>query len=101
MQHTLYSVLSMVEPGTFDIDTMSDQTFSGVVLLMTLSNRMNPLVVFEKMLNSARQLAVTLGAELCDASRKPLTAQMMTHLRESIQKTHRRSLTHISSGASV
>lgn len=101
MQSTLYSVLSIVEPGVFDIDEMPHQAFPGILLLMTLSTRMSPLVVFEKMLNSARQLAVSLNGELCDAHRKPLTAPMMSQIRETIQKNHRRSLTQSASGASV
>lgn len=93
MQSTLYSVLSLVNPGVFDIDIMSDESYPGIILLMTLSSRThNPLVVFEKMLNNARQLAVTLNGELCDVNRKPLTAPMMSQLREKIQKNHRKSL---------
>lgn len=92
MLDPLYTALSMMEPGTFDIDTMSQQSFPGIVLLMTVPCRQNPLMVFEKMLNSARQLAVTLDGELCDASRQPLTAPMMSRLREKIQQMHRRQL---------
>jgi len=101
MQQSLYSILSITNPGIFNIDMMFQQSFTGILLLMTLSNRMTPLVVFEKMLNNARQLAVSLGGELCDAQRRPLTAQMMSQLREKIQKTHRRTLTQAQSGASV
>lgn len=95
----LYSVLSLINPGTFDMESMAYDTFPGIVLLMTLSHRSSQLMSFEKMLTTARQLTVSLGGELCDGSRKPLTAQMMSHIREKIQKTHRRALTQVPAGS--
>lgn len=94
MQSPIYTALSMMEPGVFDMDRMQSEEFPGVVLLMTLPTRQNPLMIFEKMLNTARQLAVSLNGELCDGARKPLTAPMMSRLREKIQQSHRRHLTH-------
>lgn len=96
MQGPMYTVLSMVEPGLFDLERLSEQSFPGIVLLMTLPTKQNPLTIFEKMLNTARQLAVTLDGELCDAKRQPLSAQMMSRLRERVQKMHRRHLSQTS-----
>lgn len=64
MQDTIYTVLSLVNPGFFDIDHIFQDYFHGIVLLMPLSNRINPSIIFEKMLTNARQLAVSLGGAM-------------------------------------
>lgn len=84
----LFSVASLKEPGTFDPAHMSRKTFSGVVMFMTLPSVADPLVIFEKMLTSARQLAASMNGELCDMQRKPLAITTITSLRERIQNDH-------------
>jgi cell division protein ZipA len=89
----MYHVLSLREPGVFTPETISQQHFEGIVLLLVLQGSQNPSAIFEKMLTSARQLAVSLEGELCDDKHAPLNAHSISKLRLRIQESHRRTLT--------
>lgn len=86
----LFSVANALEPGTFDIDTMEDQTFRAITFFMKLPGPAKPLESLERMLTSARALAEALDAELRDEQHSVLTPQTIEHLRERVQDFERR-----------
>lgn len=87
----LFSVASLVEPGTFNEEKLTTTPYPGLVLFLVLSNVVNPLAAFDKMLKSGRQLAAALNGELQDRRRQPLTAQMIVEYRQSISDYINRS----------
>ncbi len=85
-----YSVANAVEPGTFDIDAMEEETFAGITFFLTLPGPDEPLKVLESMLAVARRIADTLNAELKDETRSVLTQQTIEHMRQRVQDFERR-----------
>lgn len=84
-QRVIYSIASMVEPGTFDLLTMPSESFHGIALWMVFQSDTDP-AAFEKMLGDAKHLAEKLNATLCDEKRKQLTIQKISEIRARIQE---------------
>lgn len=88
----LFSMVNMVKPGTFDVDSMSGFNTCGVSLFMTLPCYGDAEQNFELMLAAAEQLAKELKAELLDDQRIPLGKQKIRHYRDRIREYERRRL---------
>ncbi len=78
-QPILYSVASIAKPGYFD--QSSSQTYPGILIYLLLDEVQDTVNAFEKMLTSARQLSASLHAELCDATRQPITTALIQQYR--------------------
>lgn len=88
-QGALFSMASMVEPGTFPFDEMSGFDTPGLVLFARLPSFKDGLVVFDEMLAAANALAVELGGELQDETHSDLSRQTIEHIREEIREYNR------------
>ncbi len=77
----LFHLANMLEPGYFEPDNMDDFSSRGVSLFMQLPAPLGGEVVFELMLNTARQLAGMLGGEVLSQNREPLTGEHIESLR--------------------
>jgi len=88
----VFSVASLVEPGTFDRDAMEDFSTPGLALFMQLPGPVDGQVGLELMLNTGQRLKDLLGGELRDERRSVLTQQTIAHLRERIAEFNRRRL---------
>lgn len=86
----LFSMANALEPGTFDIDTMEENTFRAATFFMKLPGPSKPLASLDKMLSVARQLASRCDAELRDEQHSVLTPQTIEHLRQRVQDFERR-----------
>jgi cell division protein ZipA len=87
----LFSMASMLKPGTFDLKTIDSFSTVGVTLFLTLPVFDNKnMAAFEIMLSTAKNIAATLGAALNDDQRSIMTAQTMEHYRERIRDFARR-----------
>lgn len=80
----LFSVINIVQPGTFDLDTIDTMATPGIGLFLCLPGPKDPGEAFERMIDTARRLAGTLDAQLCDETRSTLSVQALNHLRERI-----------------
>jgi cell division protein ZipA len=80
----VFSVASMVEPGTFDPATMQTQQFPGVTLFMQLPGPLDGLIAYDQMMSCAQRLAHATGGVLQDERGSKLTAQTMERLREGV-----------------
>ncbi len=80
----LFSVASMVEPGTFDPYAMSDKQFPGVTLFMQLPGPHDGAAMFDHMLGCAHNLAALLNGVLQDERGVLLTPQRAARIREDI-----------------
>lgn len=81
---TVFSVASMVEPGSFDPHTMGEQQFPGVTLFMLLPGPMDGLVAYDQMLSCAQRIAHATGGVLQDERGSKLTPQIMEKLRDEV-----------------
>lgn len=88
----MFSMANAVEPGIFDIDAMDSQDFVGVSFFLMLPGPESARQALDAMLDSARRVAETLGAELRDAGHSALTPQSVEHLRQRIAEYERRRL---------
>jgi cell division protein ZipA len=87
----LFSMASMVKPGTFDLHTFEEFSTVGLSFFLTLPTETGKnMDAFETMLATAKDIAKRLGGELNDENRSVLTGQTIEHYRERIRDFSRR-----------
>jgi len=86
----LFSMASMVEPGSFPADDMAGFATPGLSLFTQLPGVRDGVVIYDEMLAVADRLAALLHVELQDERHNKLTRQMRDHTRESIIDHRRR-----------
>ena len=89
----IFRIASGINPGVLE----SDVKTHILLLALDLNQASDPLKAFEIMLDSAVSISEKLYASICDASRSPLSKQMIEHLRSKAQevahlKSHRNFL---------
>ncbi|NOX08457.1 MAG: cell division protein ZipA [Gammaproteobacteria bacterium] len=82
--NSLFSVANVVEPGTFDIDTMDKFSTPGLSLFLQMPCLMDELKVFDQMVVAARKLAECLHGEVLDDHRSAFLQQTHDHLRDEV-----------------
>jgi cell division protein ZipA len=80
----LYSVASLVEPGSFDIASMDTMSFPGVSLFAVFPGPMPAPQAFDELLSTARRLGDRLRASLQDDVGSSLTGQRVLSIREEL-----------------
>jgi len=80
----VFSLANMLEPGSFDPDTIHDLKTSGVTIFMQISGN-DPLDDLTEMLQRSYQLAGLLDARLCNHKREPLTEQDAENYRSQVR----------------
>lgn len=86
---SLFSVASLVEPGTFDVAQMPAQQFKGVTLFAVLPGPVDALLTVDEMLAAARGLAGALpGSMVQDAKGAAFSAEMLAALRDDVAQFH-------------
>lgn len=84
--YILYSLASIIEPGTFDRQRLAQKNYPGVMLFMMLNTHEGDLsLAFESMLNAAYEMADVLDAQLCDLQHNPLSQEKIDQLRLKIR----------------
>ena len=78
----IYSVASLREPGTFDIEAMPTTYYPGVAMFAVLPGPVPAAEAFDEMIFSARALATHLSGSLTDERGTPLTTLRVGKLRE-------------------
>ncbi len=82
---SLYSIVNMVKPGTFDIDNMDQFETPGISFVMHLPGPEEGLRAFNIMLEAAKKFAERLNGDLLDETRTRISPQSIAHLQEDIQ----------------
>ncbi len=80
---SLFSLVNMVNPGSFDLAATATIQTPGVSLFVQLPG-VSGMEAFERMLNAARELIAALGGELRDDRRSVLTQSAIKQIRERI-----------------
>ena len=86
-----FSLANIMNPGSFDLDSMENFETRGVSLFMTLPNAGDPFYVFEQMFNAAQQLAQEFNAQIIDDKRNVMTKQTEQHYLSKIREFDRKS----------
>lgn len=92
-----FSVASLVEPGTFDLSSLTDTRLPGISLFQVLPGSVDAILAFEKMLETARVLANKLDGELLDEHGSSMSVQRERYIRDEIHqflRQHHVSLTN-------
>lgn len=87
----LFSVANMMEPGSFNLNTMEELATPGLILFANIARPEEAMATFSLMLETARQLARTLDGLVCDEKRSTLTKQGVEHIHSRISDFQRRS----------
>lgn len=80
----VFSAASLVEPGSFELENIREQTIPGISLFMVLPGPLDGAEAFDQMMAASRTLTQSLGAELLDESGSSLSIQRERYLREEI-----------------
>ena len=81
----LYSVANVLNPGTFDLNNMSDFSTLGVSFFLALPTSINNLDAFEKMLSVAKKVKDGLDGGLRDDQMNLMTPQTIEHYRQRVR----------------
>ncbi len=87
-----FSMANMVKPGTFPFDDMEGFSTPGLMLFAQLTGQPEDLTVLEEMIATARKLATTLGGDVFDDTRRPLTVRKEEAMREAVLANEKRFL---------
>jgi cell division protein ZipA len=83
---SVFSVASMVEPGTFDLERMHGESFPGITLFTQFPGPYASMLAFNELVLSARRLQEKLGGTLQDERGVPLTMHRLERLRQDIRE---------------
>lgn len=86
-----FSLANMLNPGTFDLDSMETFVTQGVTLFMTLPNEGDPFEVYSQMLAAAKHLAQEFNGQVLDEKRSVMTKQTEQHYMSKIREFDRKS----------
>ena len=80
----LFSVANIVEPGSFDIETLSTMTTPGLTLFLRLPRTFDALHALDEMWATTRGLASELNADILDRNRQPFSSQKQQKMRDEV-----------------
>jgi cell division protein ZipA len=83
---SIFCVASLVEPGTFDMSSMSDEVFRGVSLFAILPGPLEPTQTVDALLTTARELARALTGTMQDAKGMPFSPQRAEALLQDVAR---------------
>jgi len=86
----LFSMASMVKPGTFPKESMEEFSTPGLTLFAQLPGPRDGLELFSEMHSTAEHLALELDGELQDETHSRLSKQTVEHIRSQIVEHQRR-----------
>jgi cell division protein ZipA len=78
----LFSMANLVNPGTFDLNSMGDLEVPGVTLFMALDDIEDPVSAFNIMIEAIDSIAASLQLNVMDESRSSMTRQTIDHYRQ-------------------
>jgi len=81
---TIFSLANMLEPGSFNPETIHDLKTSGLTLFMQIKGD-DPMDDLTEMLQRSYQIAGLLEARLCNHKRDPLTEQDAENYRAQVR----------------
>jgi cell division protein ZipA len=90
-QSSIFCVASMVEPGTFDPEKMSETQYTGITMFAQLPGPVPGMHALNELVACARRLQQSLGGTLQDDRGVPLTVHRIERLRQEVREFERPS----------
>lgn len=84
-RENLFSLASMIKPGTFDMQKMGSFSTRGLTLFTVLNDVSDPLKAFDSMLETAYALADDLNGDILDAQRELLDNAGISKMRKQVK----------------
>ena len=78
----LFSMANLVNPGTFDLNTMGDLEVPGVTLFMALDDIEDPVDALNIMIEAVDSIVGDLKLNVMDESRSSMTRNTIDHYRQ-------------------
>jgi cell division protein ZipA len=85
----VFSVASMVEPGTFDLEKMSETLYPGITMFTQLPGPVPGMHALNELIACARRLQSNLGGTLQDERGVPLTVHRIERMRQEVREFER------------
>ena len=85
----VFSVASLIEPGSFELHEMSTLELPGVSLFAVLPGAIEGTYVVDELVACGRRLAARLNGVLQDERRQPLTAVRVMEIRDEVESFER------------
>ena len=79
-----FSAASLIEPGVFDIEKISNQKIPGISFFMTLPLTSDEIEAFDEMFSVIKKISISLKGELLDESGSSLSIQRERYIREQV-----------------
>lgn len=86
---SIFSIASMVEPGTFDLAKMAETHYTGITLFAQLPGPVPGMHALNELVACSRRLHQALGGTLQDDRGVPLTVHRIERLRQEIREFER------------
>jgi cell division protein ZipA len=80
----LFSLASANSPGDFNLEQIGAFSCNGLVLFMNVADHNDPAAVFDKMINTAQQLADDLEGELSFGKEQPFNEDIVSNIRRQL-----------------
>jgi cell division protein ZipA len=85
----VFSVASMVEPGTFEIEKMGESLYPGITMFTQLPGPVPGMHALNEVIACARRLQANLGGTLQDERGVPLTVHRIERMRQEVREFER------------
>lgn len=86
---SIFSVASMVEPGTFDLEKMAETQYPGITLFAQLPGPVPGMHALNELVACARRLQQNLNGTLQDDRGVPLTVHRIERMRQEVREFER------------
>ena len=84
----LFSIASITQPGTFDLNTIGSFSTPGLVIFAEMDRVKDPLKTFDLMMEAASALVEELGGTLYENKQTPMTQQTVEKIREQLYNAY-------------
>lgn len=85
----IFSIASMVEPGTFDLEKMNETLYPGVTMFAQLPGPVPGMHALNELVAFARRLHQSLGGVLQDDRGVPLTVHRIERMKQEVRDFER------------
>jgi cell division protein ZipA len=85
----VFSVASMVEPGTFELEKMGETLYPGITMFTQLPGPVPGMHALNELIACARRLQASLGGTLQDERGVPLTVHRIERMRQEVREFER------------
>jgi cell division protein ZipA len=86
---SIFSIASMVEPGTFDLEKMNETQYAGITMFAQLPGPVPGMHALNELVACARRLHQALGGVLQDDRGIPLTVHRIERMRQEVRDFER------------